>query len=383
MKKKILIDATSVTPRVDGLSNYIISLIKYLPSESFEEFEFTVLINKGLRKEEFTSFIRAGKFNVLEKKIASIGPKRDWNMFWFLLKYRNKFDLIHITSSNYPFALSKGVCTIHDITFKEYFDNPWYSFNQATTYMNAVIRNCLRKSAAVIAISNSTKDDLIKWYKVSEQERKKITVIYEGWEHLKNYNNDVCGNNFPSENNYIFYLGSLRKHKNISALLKAFRFAMDKIPEDKKLVISGDSKYLSQSDKQLVSEINKEKERVNFTGYLSNACVEKFFRNADAFIFPSLSEGFGIPIIEAFFYNVPLLCSNTTSFPEVAGNAAIYFDPHDAENISSAIINFYIDPSIAQILIDEGKKQLQNFSWVKTSQQTVDVYRACISKSNS
>jgi glycosyltransferase involved in cell wall biosynthesis len=381
MKKKVLIDATPVTSLVDGLSNYIINLIKYLPVESFSEFEYTILINKGLIREDFTSFLQQGKYKILEKKIAPIGPKRDWNMFWFLLNYRNKFDLIHITSNNYPFSLKKGVCTIHDITFKRYFDHPKYSFRLATIYMNAVIKHALKKSSAIIAVSSSTKNELIKWYRLNQQQQIKIKIVYEGWEHLIKYKEgNICSDDFVSNNEYIFYLGTFRIHKNISNLLKGFRLATGSIPSNKKLAISGSSKFLQEKDKILLAEINKYEQKVIFTDYLSNACVEKYFRKADAYILPSLSEGFGIPILESFYYNTPVLCSNTTSLPEVAGNAAIYFDPHDPENIAKAIIEFYTSPEHAQSLINEGKKQLKKFSWAKTSLNTVNIYRDCIAR---
>lgn len=376
MKKRILIDATPVRSLVDGLSNYIINLIKYLPEESFNEFEYTVLIYKGLVREDLTSFLSSGKYKVLEKKIAPIGPERDWDMFWFLLKYKKKFDLIHITSNNYPFSLGKGICTIHDITFKRYFDHPKYSFNLATVYMNAVIKHALKKSTAVIAVSNSTKKELIKWYHPDKQKQDKIKVIYEGWEHLKEYkNNDACTDKFPVSNEYIFYLGTFRIHKNISNLLKAFRLSLAAIPAHKKLAISGGSKHLQLDDQKLLKEINSSGERVVFTGYLTNECVEEYFRNADAYILPSLSEGFGIPILEAFYYDIPVLCSNTTSLPEVAGNAAIYFDPYDPADIAKAIIKLYNDPSLSLKLIEEGKQQLKQFSWSKASKETVDVYK--------
>ncbi len=381
MKKKILIDASTVTSLIDGLSNYIINLIKYLPTKTFDEFEYSILINKGLVREEFTSLLQSGKYKVLEKNIAPIGPKRDWDMFWFLLKYKSKFDLIHITSNNYPFSLGKGVCTIHDITFKKYFDHPKYSFNLATIYMNAVIKNCLKRSSAVIAISNSTKNELIKWYNLNENQKEKIKVVYEGWEHLNEYKStNICTDEFPTTNDYIFYLGTFRIHKNISNLLKAFKLAMNEIPSHKKLAISGSGKNLNKTDNQLIAEINKDNERVIFTGYLSNFCVEKYFENADAYILPSLSEGFGIPILEAFYYNIPVLCSNTTSLPEVAGNAAMYFDPYDATDIAQAIINLYSNPALPAKLIEEGKKQLKKFSWSDTSSQTVNTYRDCINK---
>ena len=377
MKCKILIDASTVTYLADGLSNYIIGLIQYLPAESFNDFEYTVLVNPGLDRPELMSVLKNGNFKILEKKIKPIGLKRDLNMFWFLRKYKAQFDLIHITSNNYPLSLKNGICTIHDITFKKYFDHPKYSFNLATTYMDLVIRNCLKKSTAIIAVSNATKNELINCYHLPDDKKNKISVIYEGYEHLENTEEpaSICEESLQYNGSYLFYLGSFRVHKNIDNLLLAYKLAINHIPAGIKLIISGNDQYLKTEGFNIVAEINKFEKRVVFTGYLSNACVEKYFRNSDAFILPSLSEGFGIPILEAFYYNKPVLCSNTTSLPEVAGNAAIYFNPSDPQSIADAIIEFYADPSLTMSMVEKGNEQLKNFSWAKTAAETLDLYK--------
>lgn len=381
MKKRILIDASTVTFQVDGLSNYIINLIKYLPEESFHEFEYTVLLNPNTNRKELTDYVAQGNFKVIERRIAPIGPKRDWNMFWFLLKHEKNYDLVHITSSNFPVSLRKGVCTIHDLTFRKYFDSPKYTFNLATTYMNWVVRNCMKYAKAVIAVSESTKNELLSGYHLNAAANEKIRVIYEGWEHLIHYNkNEETGGEeeLLVKDNYLFYLGTSRKHKNLSNLLAAFKLALNHIPANKKLAISGSDKYINNMDLSIISEINKTGKRIFFTGYLSNARVETYFKNADAYVFPSLSEGFGIPVLEAFYYEKPVLCSNTTSLPEVAGDAALYFDPHDPQSIADTIIRFYNSTPDKQLLVDKGKEQLAKFSWAKAASETVDVYKKCL-----
>ena len=124
-----------------------------------------------------------------------------------------------------------------------------------------------------------------------------------------------------------------------------------------------------------MAEINCNGERIVFTGYLSNACVEQYFRHCDAFILPSLSEGFGIPVLEAFYFGKPILCSNTTSLPEVAGDAAQYFDPLIPESIAAAMINFYRRPEIAEEFVKKGSERLQLFSWNKAAKETVLLYK--------
>ena len=377
MKKRILIDASTVTSQLDGLSHYILNLIKYLPEESFDKFEFSVLINKGLQRKAITDQLSDPRIQVIEEKIAPIGPRRDWDMFWFLRKYQKEFDLVHITSNNFPFALKKGICTIHDITFKQYFDSPRFTFNLAQFYMDRVIRNALKKAKAIITVSQSTKNDLVKTYRLDEQLRNKINVIHQGWEHLVheiNADDKSCEEELPVNSDYLLYVGTFRIHKNISRLLLSFQKAMKNIPVNKKLVVIGSDRYLKSADLEVINDINKNSRHVYFTGYLSQACVEKYFKQADAYIFPSFSEGFGLGVLEAFYYDLPLLCSNMTSLPEIAGDAAIYFDPFDTDEIAAAIVNFYTDTTLRVDLIAKGKERLKAFSWKKNAAEAVQLY---------
>lgn len=377
MKKKILIDASTVTSQLDGLSHYILNLIKYLPEESFEKFEYSVLINKGLERKAITGQLNDARLQVIEADIAPIGPKRDWDMFWFLKKYQKQFDLIHITSNNYPFALKNGLCTIHDITFKRYFDSPKFTFNLAQFYMDKVIRNALRTSRAIITVSQSTKNDLVNTYGLSDTISNKINVIHQGWEHLIHEidaDDKGCEQELPVNSDYLLYVGTFRVHKNISRLLRGFQIAMKELPEHKKLVIIGSDKHLRPEDMEVINEINRHGKHVYFTGYLSQACVEKYFKQADAYIFPSFSEGFGLGVLEAYYYKLPLLCSNLTSLPEIAGDAALYFDPFDTADMASAIVKFYSSDQLRTELIARGQERLKVFSWKKNATGAVNLY---------
>ena len=381
MKFKIIIDATTITKEKDGLSQYIIGLINNLPEASFEIFEFLILINPGVDREELSSTLQSGKFTILRKKINPIGPKRDWDMFWFLLRNRNTFHLFHSTSNQYPLFLNKGVATVHDIIFSKYLDTSWWTFNFAKRYLNRVIQNSLRKSAAVITVSAATKNELINYYKISDKVKNKIHVIYEGWEHLLSDRIDEEMPYLPfSSDNYLFYVGGSRIHKNLSGLIKGFIISLDKLPKNIKLVISGNLRHINPEDKKMINEANAEGEKIIFTGYVSNATLDKIFKNADAFIFPSLYEGFGIPILESFYFKKPLLCSNITSMPEIAGDAALYFDPENPEEIAKTIVFFYQNPSVWQSLVEKGQQRLSLFSWQKTGEETVALYKDILVK---
>ena len=376
MKKRILIDATTVIEKKDGLSQYIISLLDHLPEEALTLFDISVLINKGIRREALWAVLNTGRFRIIEAKIAPIGPKRDWDMYWFLRKHKTGFDLFHSTSNQYPLYLKNGIATIHDITFRKYLNSFWWSFNMASRYLNKIIKNALRRSTAVITDAHATKTALTDAYKLSTKLQDKIQVIYLGWEHLIKEDAEASANTtYPERGNYLFYVGTTRVHKNMKNLLKAFVIAGDDLPQNTSLVVSGNETYLDPEDKEIINKINEKTQRIFFTGFVSKTELEHLFKNADAFVFPSFSEGFGIPVLEAFYYKKPLLCSNTTSLPEIAGDAALYFDPAKPEEIAAAILEFYKDPSKWESMIDRGLQRLQLFSWEKTAVETVALYK--------
>lgn len=381
IKKKVLIDATTIKNSKDGLSQYIIGLVNNLPEASFNLFEYIILINPGIEREELLPALQSGKFKVLIKNIRPIGPKREWDMFWFLLKNKNKFDLFHSTSNQFPLFLKKGVATIHDIIFTQYLDSSWWTFNFAKRYLNFVVKNSLHKSASVIAVSAATKNELTKHYNLTGEITNKIKIIYEGWEHLlpTSTNKEVLPSDLAYKP-YLFYVGSSRKHKNLAGLVRGFIIALDKLPKNIRLVISGDFQYVDNSIKNLINTVNRIEQKIVFTGFVSNNLLNTIFKNADAFIFPSFYEGFGIPVLESFYFKKPLLCSNTTSLPEVAGDAALYFDPSDPNDIARVMVFFYDNPDVWNVLIEKGQERLKLFSWKKTAEETVDVYKQILIK---
>lgn len=382
-RNKILIDASTLTARVDGLAVYTTSLIKALAHDWAEEFAFTVLLNPDVDWPEISESENNGLLAITRVPIAPVGPRRDWDMLHFLRTVRAEYDLVHITSNQYPLAMTGGVCTIHDVTFRRWFDRQrgipgtgWL----AVQYLDRVIRHCLSAAHSIIAVSHATKDEIARQFLPTPDELRKIKVIHEGWEHLGAASANI-GHHFPFEDpGYLFFLGSHRIHKNLGTLLRAFQIAADQIPIGKSLVISGSSGQLSNEHANIIAQINARSPRVIFTGYVASEQVRRLYAGADAFIMPSLAEGFGLPILEAFNAGTPVLCSNVTSLPEIAGDAAIYFDPCDAQSIADAIVGFYRSPATAELLKRRGKLQLNKFSWNKAATETADCYRRALTR---
>ena len=377
MKTRMLIDASVVTSVSDGLSIYVINLLKHLPEEAFAEFDFSILVTPGLDRPEFFAAISGRHFRLIEEKIAPIGPRRDWDMFRFLRRRGREFDLVHITSNQYPFALKGGICTIHDVTFKRWFHNPGGipgARFAAVSYLTAVVANCLRRASRIIADSESTRQEVITLFRASPRQIEKIDVVHLGWEHLLDEPGDETGPLPYPARSFLLFLGTFRPHKNLAGLLEGFKRVIADLPADKKLVVSGSSP-VSPELKATVDSINRDGERIVFTGYLSSADVRRHYAQADAFVFPSLAEGFGLPVLEAFHYGVPLLCSDRTSLPEIAGEAALYFDPADPGSIGRAILRFYRQPGLREELVARGRERLREFSWRQTAERTLAIYR--------
>jgi glycosyltransferase involved in cell wall biosynthesis len=117
---------------------------------------------------------------------------------------------------------------------------------------------------------------------------------------------------------------------------------------------------------------------VVFTGFVSDPVVGELYRRADAFLFPSLKEGFGLPILEAYYHGTPLIAARAPAIPEVAGDGALYFDPLDVDSIADTILQFYANPSLGAEMVERGRQRLEQFSWSKAAAETVDVYRAAL-----
>lgn len=376
-RHRILIDASPVTNSNDGLSVYIINLIAHLSPESLLEFDVTVLLNPDVRRRDLAHALRRPGITVLRHRIRPIGPLRDLDMWRFLRRNGHSFDLIHITSNNYPRSLRGGICTIHDVTFKNWFDAPNRfpaAGSLARFYLDRMIRHCLRRADLVIAVSNSTRRDIGRYFQPSAHDMEKVKVIYEGWEHLLEFE-EIERPPPIKHRDYLFFLGSYRVHKNLTGLLQAFEYALDRIPAHKNLVVTGSSDRLSSAQRAIVSRINVRRERLTFTGHVPQDEIPNLYKNADALILPSFSEGFGLPILEAFHFGVPVIAADTTAIPEIAGDAAIYFDPFDKKSMAQTLVDFYKDPSLADKLRAEGDSRKLQFSWNKTVAQTLDLYR--------
>jgi len=233
----------------------------------------------------------------------------------------------------------------------------------------------IKKAEKIITISNSTKNDIIKTYKVSAD---KIAVVYPGIkkvesEKLKLKSMQELSNKFEISPFYILFVGTLQPRKNVVKLVEAFS-KLKKNPNTKnlELVIVGKKGWLYEDTLSSPKKFGVEKQ-VKFLDFVEDEDLPSLYKNALCFVLPSLYEGFGLPVLEAMQYGCPVLTSNVSSLPEAGGDAAVYFDPQNADDIAQKIDKVISDDKLREEMIQKGYNQIKKFSWEKTAKETLRV----------
>lgn len=227
-------------------------------------------------------------------------------------------------------------------------------------------RKIILDADGIIAISEHTKKDLLKVY--PELDEKKIKVIYHGC----SMNVPQCSENeytFPDK--YILFVGNRTLYKNGMGMLKAFDKIAQKCP-DVHMFFAGGGAF-NDEERDFIKRNGLDAKVIQKN--ISDDELYYAYKNALCFVFPSLYEGFGIPILEAFFCGCPVALSNASCFPEIAEDAAVYFDGEDAESMAENIINLITNEEQRQDYIERGKQRLKLFTWDKTAEETVKFYK--------
>ena len=291
-----------------------------------------------------------------------------------LLKYN--LDLVHFPHFNapilYPF---KRITTIHDITPRFFPGHKQKSAWHKLAY-NLTIKSSLALARKIIAISEWTKADLIKYYRQNPQ---KIEVTYLGVEPqfkvIENYAKikevkDKYGISKP----YLFFVGVWRNHKNIESLVKTFEIIKKHSQFDMQLVIAGQEDPVYPKIRETIDN-SPFKNDVITPGFISDNDLPLFYNGAALFVLPSFYEGFGLIGLEAMACGLPVVSANSTCLPEVYGEAATYFDPKNIEEMAEKIMAVLNSYSLQAELKNKGFEQIRKYSWDKTARQTLQIYK--------
>lgn len=356
MDMKIGYEAKRYFHNFTGLGNYSRSLINALATY-YPDNQYYLYNTKSNRKRTYqlpNSTIERQPNTYINKKLSSV-----WRQKFVSKQIKDdQIDVYHGLSGELPLGLKKyeipSVLTIHDLIFMRFPE--YYNFSDKRIYFQK-FKSSAKRADLVIAISEQTKSDIIEFLKIPDE---KIQVIYQGCapEFKINYSKDFklkIRNKFNLPESFMLYVGTIEERKNLDNLINA-------LPQvDLPLIVIG--KKTSYFEKVNAS-INKLglKNKVLFPGYMNNEELAALYQMASVFIYPSLFEGFGIPIIEALYSKTPVITSNSGCFPEAGGPNSVYINPEDPDDIANGILSILLNKDKTKLMTQKGYEYAQNFN---------------------
>ncbi|MFA6097231.1 MAG: glycosyltransferase family 1 protein [Candidatus Paceibacterota bacterium] len=370
MKIGINVDKLSRTNK-RGVSVYIYQILKEL-SEIDNKNDYILYSRRDIGDKPFLSNPRFS---------LSLVKSNFGLLYWTYFKLpkqaiEDKVDIFFSPAQNYPFIFMKPygiktVTSVLDIAFR-IFPKHFRAGDKIGLDINTKI--AVRRSDKIIAISESTKRDIIKYYKTDDG---KIDVVY-----LASRMGEKCPklceidvhNALNIKKSYILFVGAIQPRKNIIKLVDAFEICKDR-NSDIGLVICGERGWLYQEILARISRSRYSKD-IFVTGGVSEKELKSIYCKALMFALPSLYEGFGIPVLEAMSLGVPVIVPNNSSFPELVGDAGLYVDEYNAEDIADKISMIMSDPGLGTELAKKGKLKAREFSWKITAKKHLEIFES-------
>jgi glycosyltransferase involved in cell wall biosynthesis len=395
---KIGIDARFYGPVGKGLGRYtqeiVDNIIKISQAEQAvdgaENFSYVIFLSP----ENFDEFDAIGP-NVKKVKVACTwyGWQEQLVLPWVL--WRERLDLMHFPHFNVPiFTPTRFIVTIHDLilthfpTVRATTRSHWLYYFKNKAY-HLVIWSALRRAQKIITVSQFTKADIIQRFTIDPA---KIIITYEGVANLAKGHDSLFVSKLDNQETlaayhipakFILYVGNAYPHKNLEILLRVFSRLLVQCP-GWHLVLVGKLDYFYEQIQKTARALNlwqpgNLNSPVVFPGYVPDAQLEIFYTEAQLYVFPSLYEGFGLPPLEAMAQGCPVVSSDRSSLPEILGDAAIYFNPEQENDMLAKIQLVLNDHALAADLKRRGSAQVKKYNWWECANQTLAVYRAVLS----
>ncbi len=371
----IVLDARLFGPRHTGIGIYTQNLIKNLVYLYPEDF-FTAILSG---EDYNTCHIQSDNFQKISTNVLGYSFKEQV-IFPGLLKSLNP-DLVHFTNFNKPiFYNNRSVITFHDLTLLKFRSQrktlkSRLGLNKPASILANLVN--LASTEKIIAVSEYTKQELMEFFSVPGG---RIKVIYEGFDkdlfqmsYPEPFHNSTLNKFNLKRDDYVLYIGNSKEHKNTRRLVRAFNIFNGSQAGKKKLVMVG-----GKIDKEVFTGLDTE--NVVFTGFIEESEKVVLLQNARLFVFPSLAEGFGLPILEAMASKTVIATSKIASLPEVGGDSVIYFNPFSIDDISLKIHRGFFDNTLREQKLKSYQEHLNQFSWQQMATDTHFIYQQCIDR---
>lgn len=350
--------------KLEGLGRFSHETLKRI-TQQHPEHQFFFIFDRKYSKE----FIYSDNVTPLIAYPPSRHPLL-WYLFfdWGIPKLLRKHKIDFFLSPDGWLSLRTSVPqlpVIHDLNF---FHNPQWVDYASRKYYNFFFPRFIKKSKRIATVSEFTKRDILSRFTV---DAKKINVVYngcsEGFVPVENDIKEEIKRKYSEEKDFFVFLGLVHPRKNLHRVIKAFSAYKETTGKNTKLLVVGSLKYMTLEVKEALALSNYTND-VIFTGRMSEKDLKQTIASSRAMLYPSLFEGFGIPIIEAMHCDVPVLTSNTSSMPEVGGDAALLVDPYSVESITNGIVKIESDEAYRSTLLKRAKEQRKKFNWDLTAE---------------
>lgn len=360
-----------------GMDMVALELIKALQNLQVPH-EFFVFVQDGPDRNCLPA---APNFNIVVLPSSSYAVWEQWHLPIALKKY--KIDLLHCTSNTAPlFTKVPLVLTLHDIIYLEVLNLKQGSSYQifGNIYRRLLVPKAVKKAKIILTVSNFERNCILSYFKMPSEI---VRTVYNGYaahftEILDASVLATAKVKYNLPNKYIFYLGNTDPKKNVLGVLQAMitLIKAGKLP-CKLLMLDINKDYLYK----LISELGDPHllDHICFAAYVPNTDLPAIYCQASLFLYPSLRESFGIPLGEAMACGVPIITSNTSSMPEIVGDAAVLCDPYNTNSIADAIEKVMSNPLLQDDLRIKGKERVKQFSCLQNAQQTLKVYEEVFS----
>ncbi|HRI88405.1 MAG TPA: glycosyltransferase family 1 protein [Candidatus Hydrogenedentes bacterium] len=320
---------------------------------------------------------RGANAQFLERGVGGPGARLRYDQWGIRGDLQNTHaDVVHYPANvGSVFRMRNMVVTIHDMTF--FLHPEWYRYERALYYRWAVARSA-RNAARIIAVSEATANDITEILRIP---RERIEVVNQGADERFAPADESAQANarkrYALPDQYVLYYGTIEPRKNIERLIQAWSAHADKF--DQHLVIAGRMGWKTEPIRK-EAERSSSRDRIHFPGFIADNDLAAVISGADVVALPSLYEGFGNAIQEGMACGVPVLTSNNSSMPEVAGGAAVLVDPLNVESIANGMQRLLEDSTLRADCIAKGKKRAAELTWEKTAEGALRVYRSVASE---
>jgi glycosyltransferase involved in cell wall biosynthesis len=386
---RIALDVQWVTNQATGIGKITLNWVRELAKLDSEN-EY-LLVGKGLQSSALAATIEGrNNFRYLNVQPVKLGwlPYAVRTVYWDQVKLptwlkREEYDFLHLLWFNIPVVHPKPfILTIHDLD--TIIHSNYYSW-KFRGYYNLLLRFSLRRAVSIITVSHASKRDIIRVFRIPAE---RVHVVYHGVDKIfqpieeKNCLSEIQAK-YGIEGEYIIHTGGIGLRKNIGRLLEAFALVCRGTERVISLVITGVGAVDLVKQLKRYAEHLKIGERICFVGYVPEEDMPKLYCGALALVYPSVFEGFGLPIIEAMACGTPVVTSNVSSMPEIAGDSAILIDPFRVEDIAHGILEICEDSALRGMLRERGLERAQLFNWQNTVRHLLSIYSHVISDKTS